>query len=234
MPWPPHPPRPLQSVALPAALTREGVALWQVDLGQGDEHAAAAGLGPHELRRWRAFRCPRARTRYARLQARLRELLHAAFGLDLQGRSWTYGAHGKPVLPGGQGPFFSLSHSGDCGCIALSARRELGVDVECLAAWPTADALPGVFTPRERAHLAGAGAAGMWRLWTRKEAVLKALGCGFAADPSALCVAPVPGADGAAEGERCAGTRLWSIDAIAGCAAAIACVETAGAAPRGC
>ena len=53
--------------------------------------------------------------------------------------------------------------------------------------------------------------------------MLKAQGLGFAADARSFCVAP-PSPEGR-DGALCATTRLWSIDATAGCSVAVACVE---------
>lgn len=222
-------------IGLPAALAAADVALWHVPLddatlpGTGpctpSDEAAAALLGPCERRRWRAFRCPRAATGYLRQHLALRRLLRRHFGITLAGRPLALGPQGKPALPGGGPPWFSLSRSGAHGCIALSARHEVGVDIEQhrLAVPPH---LPGVFDAREQAVIRRTGTPGFYRLWTGKEAVLKALGVGFSVDPRSVCVARFDRVRGAAP------VRLWAIDSVAGCSVALACVR-AGEATEG-
>lgn len=87
--------------------------------------------------------------------------------------------HGKPVVETvGPCPDFSLSHVGGLAVLAVSDRA-VGVDVEDAFAGeqPPASAL----TVRERANCRSA--ADFARLWTRKEAVLKAVGKGLAVHP---------------------------------------------------
>ncbi|RAG86586.1 4-phosphopantetheinyl transferase [Streptacidiphilus pinicola] len=100
--------------------------------------------------------------------------------------------HGRPRLASsvvGSEPEFSLSHGGDLVLIGLApAGRPIGVDVERL---PRADTVRETMTtlhPAEQAELAaapgGPSPEGFARIWTRKEAYLKALGTGLGRDPS--------------------------------------------------
>lgn len=87
--------------------------------------------------------------------------------------------HGKPVVEtAGPGLDFSLSHAGGLAVVAVSDRT-VGVDVEDATAGeqPLAPAL----AERERATCLSY--ADFARLWTRKEAVLKAVGKGLAIHP---------------------------------------------------
>ena len=95
------------------------------------------------------------------------------------------GPEGKLSLPGG--PEFNLSHSGDWIVLALDP-LPLGVDVECLEPQQLRAALR-VSGPEERAWL-GSDLDRATRLWTWKEARLKATGQGFALDPCGLNVLP--------------------------------------------
>ncbi len=80
------------------------------------------------------------------------------------------GPHGKPRLPGGAQ--FSLTHGGTLAAISL-ASRPCGVDAEPLDR--TISRPERLFSPQELSSGFSQPA-----LWTRKEAVLKAAGCGIA------------------------------------------------------
>ncbi|MFD3586390.1 4'-phosphopantetheinyl transferase family protein [Streptomyces sp. NPDC058683] len=91
--------------------------------------------------------------------------------------------HGKPVVETtGPGPDFSLSHAGGLAVVAVSSDRTVGLDIEDATAGvqPLAPAL----TERERATCLDY--AGFARLWTRKEAVLKAAGKGLEIHPARI------------------------------------------------
>jgi len=90
---------------------------------------------------------------------------------------FSYGEFGKPYLPGG--PPFSLSHGGELVVLAVGEQgTELGVDVERTdRSWRGAVARR-LFTQEEQRWLNGSSER-FFRLWTRKEAVLKCRGSGF-------------------------------------------------------
>ena len=84
---------------------------------------------------------------------------------------------GKPYLPGYPGLHFNLSHSGPWGVCALS-KAPVGVDVELVRPLRY-DLARRFFTPGEQAWLRGRPEGEFFRLWTRKESFLKALGKGL-------------------------------------------------------
>ncbi len=92
------------------------------------------------------------------------------------------GAHGKPALAGAAQ--FNLAHSGSFVACAVCALAPVGIDVETFARLEHfEDLLARVAHPRERAAVEAAPQtrrrALFERLWTRKEAVIKAVGAGF-------------------------------------------------------
>jgi 4'-phosphopantetheinyl transferase len=87
---------------------------------------------------------------------------------------------GKPSVVGTKLEH-SLAHADDRGLVAVGWGRSVGVDLERVRRIPDAEALTrSAFTPRERDHLDRAGdkVGELLRLWTRKEALLKATGEG--------------------------------------------------------
>ena len=87
------------------------------------------------------------------------------------------GPHGKPQLVGAP-VRFNLSHSGDLALIALTARAEVGVDVERTSR--RSSAVERTLTDGERATLDGRDRhTQLLRLWCRKEALAKASGGGL-------------------------------------------------------
>lgn len=100
-------------------------------------------------------------------------------------------ANGRPLLeaPGHAGLHISLATRGGFVAIAL-AQRPVGIDVERV---DPALALPlGALHPRERTALlalpAATRALDFARLWSAKEAYVKALGLGFVRAPESFCV----------------------------------------------
>lgn len=86
---------------------------------------------------------------------------------------------GKPYLAHYPGVHFNLSHSGSWGACALS-EAPVGVDVELVR--PLRQNVAGrFFTPTEQAFLARQSEPerAFFRLWTRKESFIKALGKGL-------------------------------------------------------
>lgn len=132
-----------------------------------------------------------AKRRFVLSHAALRLTLASRIGGD--GRDIRYDtiANGKPCLarrPGTASLEFNMSHSGDRVLIALSDDRPVGIDVEVLR---PIDRLRGlaetIFSAREMAvfdRLSPDDANGfLLRLWTFKEAIVKATGLGLSVDP---------------------------------------------------
>ncbi|MFI8192469.1 4'-phosphopantetheinyl transferase family protein [Streptomyces sp. NPDC085946] len=96
--------------------------------------------------------------------------------------------HGRPALAPAEPPLhFSLSHSGGIALVGVAA-VPVGVDVERLPREETVEICAAALHPRERAELARAPREDrrevFGRLWTRKEAFLKALGTGLSRSPA--------------------------------------------------
>lgn len=97
---------------------------------------------------------------------------------------------GKPVFPGGEGVCFNISHSGSFVVLAFG-ERELGVDIECVKR-ANLKVAERFFTGREYACLMECEEAEradvFCRIWTGKEAVGKAVGCGLSLTPGSFSV----------------------------------------------
>jgi 4'-phosphopantetheinyl transferase len=103
---------------------------------------------------------------------------------------------GKPRLEGHTGPCFNVSHAGDVVVVALSD-REVGVDIERGGDCAVLDAAAVACTASERAALDVVSSAdradAFLRLWTAKEAYLKATGTGLAVPPDRVGLGPASG-----------------------------------------
>jgi 4'-phosphopantetheinyl transferase len=91
--------------------------------------------------------------------------------------------HGKPTLPGGPG--FSFTHAGDLVGLAVHD-GPVGLDVEQQRPLPDLAAMAGhACSPAESV----ADEPAFFRLWTRKEALLKATGDGLASPMTSITLA---------------------------------------------
>lgn len=172
--------------------------LWLHALDAMPSPAALAALAPQERSRAERFHFERDRRRYLAARAALRGLLAAHLGTTAGELRFTEGPQGKPRLVDPPDCRFNLSHSGDLALIAIGGDAELGVDLEELAPMPDAVALARLhYTAAEREALEclppEGRDAGFLRLWTRKEACLKALGTGLSLAPSSFQVGLAPG-----------------------------------------
>ena len=100
-------------------------------------------------------------------------------------------SRGKPILPQISW-HFSISHGGDWIVVAVSRDCLVGVDVEAVTATCPIDLVPLALHPDEIDSLVclpnAARSEFFFWLWTRKEAILKASGCGLVCDPRTLRV----------------------------------------------
>ncbi|MEU3898842.1 4'-phosphopantetheinyl transferase superfamily protein [Streptomyces sp. NPDC045251] len=116
------------------------------------------------------------RRRFVRAHAAARIIIGARLGRPPRAVRFTRGRWGKPSVEDAGGTHFSLSHSGELALLAL-APRPVGVDVELARAGLDADRLARRFFPQpERELVERDGLGAFVRLWTRKEACVKAAG----------------------------------------------------------
>jgi 4'-phosphopantetheinyl transferase len=141
-----------------------------------------AALDDGERRRAAALRDPGRRTLFVAAHGAARLLLGERLGLPADAVCWRYGPHGKPEPDVPAGPQVSLSHSGDFALLALAARRPVGVDLQRVRPDQDVTRLSARFYPPDEARYVAAAAdpaerVGRYtRLWTRKEACVKAAG----------------------------------------------------------
>ena len=187
---------------------RAGVWVHGVDLRAEPavEAACLALLDDEERARAARYQAAEPRRQFVITRGALRLLLAHHLDLSAQALAFAAGPHGKPfaVVDGTPARVeFNVSHSAGRGLIAL-ARGPVGVDIEFLGR--EADfhlVAKGVLTAAEQAALsqrAGAEQARLfYRLWTQKEALIKATGRGFACPTRGFAVP-----DALLEGARCA------------------------------
>lgn len=124
---------------------------------------------------------PRDGQRFAIAHGALRLLAGRELNTRPQALTFTFGRYGKPELADAR-LHTSLSHSGDLIAVAICASRQVGVDIQHAEAGIDTVALSArFFPPGEARYVAEGGDAGeradrFAHLWTRKEAVVKAVG----------------------------------------------------------
>lgn len=143
-------------------------------------------LSADERERAARFVFERHRARYVTARAGLRRLLGAYLDRLPESLSFVYGPAGKPALPSG-GLDFNIAHSEDRALAAIAWERPVGVDLEAVRELSDAQAIAArSFSPAEAAALARLPAGehqwAFFRVWTRKEALLKAAGEGISSE----------------------------------------------------
>lgn len=179
---------PVKAPYLPAA-----VEVWclQCDFTAGDLSVLLPWLGVEEQARCLRYRRLHDRLRFALVRITLRHLLASRLGCAAAAIDIAYSAYGKPYLPDHPHWYFNVSHSGDKALIAISQHRDVGVDIEALTSASAASDVATAMTVQERQYCHAHGELALMRIWSGKEAVLKAMGVGIARHFSLVSVIPL-------------------------------------------
>jgi 4'-phosphopantetheinyl transferase len=175
-------------MAEPPPLAPGDVQIWKVDIAP--VATAIPGLlprlSPDEHERARRFVFDRHRFRYVRTRAALRSILGRHLQMPASEVALRTAPGGKTFLADASASlYFNVSHSSDLALIALTRGGEIGVDLEAVR--PRVDdwvmLAQRYFAAEEVEALEGYSAAervqAFFRVWTRKEAIVKLLGDGL-------------------------------------------------------
>lgn len=170
----------------------------RVDLSSAMVERLARLLSADEVSRAGRFVASADRGRFATVRGLLRVILSGYIGRPPEEVALETGRGGKPRLADRDGPHFNVSYSGGRGLVAVSARSEVGIDIEQVRDVGNLDILAEVcFSPVERHALAAVPAqereSAFFSGWTRKEAFLKLQGVGLLKRLDSFDVALMPG-----------------------------------------
>ncbi|MFH9605894.1 4'-phosphopantetheinyl transferase family protein [Streptomyces sp. NPDC017448] len=180
-----------------------GVHVWQGSTRDAPPAAALRLLSAAE-RTVMLRRPPTEGVRYAGAHIAVRQILSRYLGVPAAGlrfgtRPCPWCAdpgHGRPVVAGPPtGLDFNLSHAGPHWALAVTTAGPVGIDIEDGRSGSSAGTAELVLSASELTYVnsrpeGAAREAAFLRCWTRKEAVVKAIGTGITADLHELEVRP--------------------------------------------
>lgn len=212
--------------------------VWRVPLDDpADAESYWPVLSDEEQGRARRFYREVHGRRYTVAHGALRVILSGYLGETPESLAFSTGEHGKPSLSPVPGVVhqieFNLSHSDDLALVAVALGVPVGVDIE---RWSEEtehlELAERFFSPSEREALRALAddraklTEGFFAAWSRKEAYLKAIGCGITRGLHHFDVSLAPGATPCVLADRLDPTAAerWSMrsfDAAPGFAAAM-------------
>lgn len=161
---------------------------WSLD-GQ-DNEALSPLLTDEERTRAARYVDPRDGAHFIAARGMVRKILARAIGAAPETLTFSLGEHGKPSLTCAGAPHFNFTDSGTFGALAISRDCVVGVDIERVREREFSKLAERYFAPDEAAAYAALPAEQkrevFFRIWTRKEAFLKAVGTGLATKLSAF------------------------------------------------
>jgi 4'-phosphopantetheinyl transferase len=167
-------------------------------------------LDESERKRAARFVLERDRVRFTSAHHQLRRCLAWLLDADPAALTFETGSHGKPFLVG-RPLQFNLSHSHERALVGVMLDRELGVDIERARSGVEFHGIARrVFSAAERAAVSVDDPLEIfYRIWTQKEAFIKALGLGLACRLDSFDVSV--GAEGGLEACRDHDASRWTM-----------------------
>ena len=170
-----------------------GIAIHRCDLAADWREDGWLPLSPDERDRARRYVREDDRRRFVAGRHLIRTTIAPILGRTADAVAIVIDRYGRPGVTGA--PSFSLTHAGDHVALAVAPcggpSIAVGIDIEAIRDDVDPLALARqVFADAELAILHGADdrIAMFFRLWTIKEALLKAAGKGLLIDPRTLCI----------------------------------------------
>lgn len=156
----------------------------QLDLATDTIQSLLAILNDGERQKAQTFKFPLLRDRFIAVRGLLRQTLANYLNVEPATLSFETGEHGKPSLAC-DSLHFNLSHTADRLLIAVANFPDVGIDIETIASRSSLDGIAKrVFSKNEFIQWQQLAPeqqlAGFYRLWTKKEAFVKAVGRGIA------------------------------------------------------
>lgn len=163
-----------------------GFPMWLIDTRRFEPQALQNMLSKDEMAAAGRFRRAALRNRYIAAHGGLRALLRDRHDIPLGVQAMDRNGFGKPYLARYPRLHYSISYSSHYVMIGIGEDEPIGVDVEVVR--PIEDAAELMvmhFTAAEQARVRSGGDSGICvsrrflEIWVRKEACLKAFGCGL-------------------------------------------------------
>jgi 4'-phosphopantetheinyl transferase len=178
------------SVACGSDVHSVDVWLVSLDTNEEDLKLLQKTLSPDELALADQFQFPKQRDRFIAGRGKCRNVLSQYVDCDAGEMRFEYGANGKPYLSNSE-ISFSYSRSHEFGCLGVTRNRAIGVDLERINPDVASDRIPENFFSQSEAKAlrvlpAKIQQQAFFHCWTRKEAYLKALGCGLSQELSSV------------------------------------------------
>jgi 4'-phosphopantetheinyl transferase len=179
------------------------VHVWSASLTLADFELEAmrAVLSRDEILRSERSPLMQERNRFTAGRGLLRHVLAQYLDIQAQEIQFTYGHAGKPYLVANPlNIHFNISHSGDVALVAVTAAREIGVDVERICTMPEMDDIVvRFFSDDAKREFQSAPLAErvqvFFKCWTEHEAMTKCTGDGIADEkplaPHGMTVLPL-------------------------------------------
>ncbi len=184
------------------ALGHDEVHIWQVMLDVPTSLVRTIGqvLTTDEHKQAKRFRSPQDAVRFIMSRGTLRTIIGCYLEHDPAMLQFHYGPYGKPALAREADNVlrFNVTHSRDRALFAITRGREVGIDLEYIHDDMAYEQIAEHQFTRNEVHTLNAIPSSrmrretFFRIWTRKEAFLKARGLGLSLNPQTFDVPVTP------------------------------------------